>query len=189
MQIQLWQLQPSIFSTRTKQSFCWLMQPCFHRYTVALLLWVRLQIADQSSDQWYDYTTASFLSKADMFMGCVRCSISHSSWRWWLGAAIRKILISIHLQYCVLVLIGCITNRNYRSNSLCKENLCLRKASTLCVECYWMPLSKADDFWSCALDRLDKPFLELLPALMGPSSFLPLFPALLDLPGKLLLYA
>jgi hypothetical protein len=86
-------------------------------------------------------------------------------------------------------LIGCITNRNYRSNSLCKEILCLRKASTLCVEWYWMQLSKADDFWSCALDRLDKPFLELLPALMGPSSFLPLFPALLDLPGKLLLYA
>jgi AP-5 complex subunit zeta-1 len=30
MRIQLWQLQPLIFSTRTKQSFCWLMQPCFH---------------------------------------------------------------------------------------------------------------------------------------------------------------
>jgi len=35
-------------------------------------------------------------------------------------------------------------------------------------------------------NSLDKPFLELLPALMGPSSFLPLFPALLDLPALVL---
>ncbi|KAG0555279.1 hypothetical protein KC19_12G158000 [Ceratodon purpureus] len=35
---------------------------------------------------------------------------------------------------------------------------------------------------------LDKAFTDLLPALMGVSSFLPLFPALLDLPSKLAIY-
>lgn len=76
--------------------------------------------------------------------------------------------------FCVLrkVWVKACNRKEYRT---LEESLCANFHG-------WVMSSKSAWFY-----RLDKPFIELLPALMGPSSFLPLFPALLDLPSTFVL--